>query len=478
MYAAALIPYSHDFENMVLVVWICKDNKKDKNVRNDKSHVFVILPARERKAGIRIFIPFMAKPVEDERNESTPFWKKLGPGLVTGASDDDPSGIATYSQAGAKFGLSFLWTAVFTFPLMASIQETCARIGLVTRMGLSGTLRTHYPRWVLWLMILFSFPAIVINIGADLAGMGAVAEMLVPEVEAHWFSLLFAFVITFLVIRLPYVQIARVLKWTCSVLLCYLVVPFLTSVNFGEVFSNTIWPKFSFNEDFLLMLVGILGTTISPYLFFWQADMEMEEALERKLVVDKKIIGDMEWDVDFGIFFSNLVFYFIILTTGTVLYSAGIHDINTVEEAAGALRPLAGELSYILFATGVIGTGFLAIPVLAGSLSYLIAEAFAFEEGLNKKFQEAKMFYGVLIVAMVVALLIPALGFSPVQSLIYAAVFYGITSPVLIAIILHIANNKNIMGDFVNTRRSNVLGAITFLLMAVSSLVLLYLLMR
>jgi len=403
------------------------------------------------------------------------FWKQLGPGLITGASDDDPSGIATYSQAGAQFGTGFLWTAIVTFPLMASLQEMCARIGLVTRRGLTGTLRLHYPRWVMWLMILFSFPAITINIGADLAGMGAVANMLVPEVSPAWFSLLFAFFITWAVIQLSYVKIAAILKYMCAVLLCYLVVPLLTKPDLLQLLHSTFIPEIVFSKAYLMTLVGILGTTISPYLFFWQANMEVEEVIERKLVVDKRIIGAMRVDVDFGIAFSNLVFYFIILTAGTVLFNAGIYDVQTVEQAAQALRPLAGEMSYLLFTIGVIGTGFLAIPVLAGSLSYLMAEAFQMEEGFNKKFAEAKGFYIILIVAMVVSVLITGLGFSPVQSLIYAAVLYGLTAPVIIAIILHIANNKTIMGRFTNTRRSNVLGIITLIIMTLASGVLLYL---
>jgi NRAMP (natural resistance-associated macrophage protein)-like metal ion transporter len=411
-----------------------------------------------------------------QKFRSGSFLKKLGPGLVTGASDDDPSGIATYSQAGAKFGLNFLWTALVTFPLMSVMQITCARIGMVTQKGLAGTLRSNYPKWALWLMILFSFPAIIINIGADLAGMGAVAHMMVPGIEPHWFSILFAVVITVLVIKLPYLKLARILKWICAVLLCYLVVPFFTEAKLPDILKNTVVPDVSFTKEYLMMLVAILGTTISPYLFFWQTNMEVEEVRERKLIVDKRVIQNMEVDVDFGIFFSNLVFYFIILTTGTVLYNAGIHEIQTVDEAAGALKPLTGEISYALFAIGVIGTGFLAIPVLAGSLSYLFAEAFGMQEGLSKKFHQAKGFYGVLIFSMIIALLIPALGYSPVQTLIYAAVLYGITAPVLIAIILHIANNKKIMGKHVNSGRSNLIGFVTLLIMSSAAIALVWML--
>jgi NRAMP (natural resistance-associated macrophage protein)-like metal ion transporter len=406
------------------------------------------------------------------------FWSNLGPGVITGCSDDDPSGIATYSQAGAKFGLSFLWTAILTYPLMISVQKMCARIGLVTSQGLTGIVKNNYSKPVLWLLVLFSFPAITLNIGADIAGMGAVANMLVPQIPTFTFSFIFTGIIIILVIRLPYNKIAAILKWLCLVLFCYLIVPFLSKPAFKEVIHHTFIPQFKLDKDFLLALVGILGTTISPYLFFWQTAMEVEEKNHRKLIIDKTIIHDMGVDVNFGIFFSNLVFYFIILTTGSVLFNAGLHKIDTVEEAALALRPLAGELAYALFAIGVIGTGFLAVPVLAGSLSYIISETFNWQEGLDKKFYEAHGFYFVLIFSMVIALLINFTGISPVQALIYSAVLYGITAPVLILIILHICNNKKIMGEYKNGWLSNTLGAITLILMITAAVVLIYLLFK
>lgn len=413
-----------------------------------------------------------------QENKLLRFLKSLGPGLVTGASDDDPSGIATYSQAGARFGHSFLWTAILTYPLMITVQKMCARIGMVTAMGLTGIVKRHYPKPVLWLLVLFSFPAITLNIGADLAGMGAVAHMLVPLIPGYVFSLLFTVMITVLVIRLSYHKIAATLKWLCVVLFCYLIVPFLSKPDFQEVVQYTLFPRLRLEKDFLLILVGILGTTISPYLFFWQTSMEVEEMLQKKLVVDKKIIHNMELDVDFGILFSNLVFYFIILTTGSVLFSAGIYRIETVEQAALALRPLAGDLSFALFAAGVIGTGFLAIPVLAGSLSYIISETFGWKEGLDNKFYQARGFYYVLIFSMAVALLINLTGLSPVQALLYTAVLYGITAPVLIAIILHVCNNKKIMNHYTNSRSANFLGMTTLVVMTVAAVLLIYFQLR
>jgi NRAMP (natural resistance-associated macrophage protein)-like metal ion transporter len=405
------------------------------------------------------------------------FWKLLGPGLITGASDDDPSGIATYSQAGAAFGLSTLWTALIAFPLMASIQQMCARIGLVTSQGLTGTLKKNYPRPVLYLMLLFSFPAIVMNIGADIAGMGAVGNLLFPAIDATFFSVVFTIILLILIVYLPYQKIASTLKYLCIVLLVYLIVPFLYKQDITEILKATFIPNIQFNKEYIGILVGILGTTISPYLFFWQASMEVEEMKHKKnhLMVNKKIINDMKEDVDFGMSFSGLVMFFIILTTGTVLFKSGIHQIETVEQAAMALKPLAGNSAYLLFAIGVIGTGLLAIPVLSGSLSYIITETFGWEQGLDKKFHEAKAFYIVIAISLILGLSLNYIGISPIKALLYTAILYGLTAPVLIAIILHISNNKKVMGEFTNGRTSNILGISAFIIMTVAAVTLIYL---
>ncbi len=410
-------------------------------------------------------------------NKLLRFWKLLGPGLITGASDDDPSGIATYSQAGAAYGLSTLWTALITFPLMASIQEMCARIGLVTSQGLTGTIKTYYSKPVLYLMLLFSFPAIVMNIGADIAGMGAVGNLLFPTIEATYFSVVFTIILLVLIIYLPYQKIAATLKYLCIVLLVYLIVPFLYQQDLIAVLKATFIPTIEFNKNFISILVAILGTTISPYLFFWQATMEAEEMKHKKriIMVNKIIIRDMKHDVDFGMLFSNLVMFFIILTTGTVLFNGGVHQIDTVEQAALALKPLAGDSAYILFAVGVIGTGLLAIPVLSGSLSYIITETFGWEKGLDKKFYEAKAFYIIIAISLILGLSLNYIGISPIKALIYSAILYGLTAPVLIAIILHISNNKKIMGEYVNGKISNTLGFSALVLMFVAAVILIYL---
>jgi NRAMP (natural resistance-associated macrophage protein)-like metal ion transporter len=415
-------------------------------------------------------------------NKLIGFWKILGPGLVTGASDDDPSGIATYSQAGAAYGLSTLWTALITFPLMASIQEMCARIGLVTSHGLAGTLKSYYSKPVLYLMLLFSFPAIVMNIGADIAGMGAVGNLLFPSFKATWFSVIFTILLLVLIIFLPYQKIALVLKYLCAVLLVYLIVPFLYKQDWVAVLKATFIPTIKFDKNFISILVAILGTTISPYLFFWQATMEVESKKKsnkkKLLMVNKRIINEMRLDVDFGMLFSNLVMFFIILTTGSVLFNGNIHQIDTVEQAAQALKPLAGNAAYLLFATGIIGTGLLAIPVLSGSLSYIITESFGWKEGLDKKFYQAKAFYIIIAISLILGLSLNYIGISPIKALIYSAILYGLTAPVLIAIILHISNNKKIMGKNTNGKTSNIFGFVALILMTLAAVILIYMLFK
>ena len=401
-------------------------------------------------------------------------WKLLGPGLITGASDDDPSGIATYTQAGARFGPQLLWTAVVTYPLMVAVQGMCARIGMVTGEGLMGTIKRHYPKPLMYVILCISFPSIVLNIGADIAGMGAVGNLLFPRVPAGLFSIAFTGILLYTIIVWSYARIAKVLKWLCIVLFSYILIPFLIDTDWSAVLRSTVLPTFTNTEAYFMALVGILGTTISPYLFFWQASMEVEEKNEWHLVVDKRLIHNVELDVRGGMLYTNIVFYFIILAAGTVLYNAGVRDITTVEEAARALKPLAGDMAYALFALGVIGTGFLAIPVLGGALSYMMAEAFDWPEGLNKKFSQARGFYITLVVSLLIGLGINFIGISPIQALIWTAVLYGLTAPVLIGVILHVCNDRGIMGKYVNGRWTNVAGISTLVIMTSAALALLY----
>ena len=424
-------------------------------------------------------------------------FKVLGPGLITGASDDDPSGIATYSQAGAKFGLNTLWTAVLAFPLMAGIQEMCARIGLVTSVGLTTTLKHHYPKGLLYVMMLFSIPAIVLNIGADIAGMGAVANLIFPSINAMIFSVVFTLILLMIIVFLPYHKIVAILKYLCLSVLLYIVVPFFTHPDWSKVLRATFIPTIKFDKDFIEIIVAILGTTISPYLFFWQVSMEAEDVKQASHVIlarrrllrnigmqkdvqkretrfFKLLIEKMQMDVNVGMLLSVVVMFFIILATGTALFPNGIRQIDTVEQAAKALQPVAGKASYVLFALGVIGTGFLAIPVLTGSLSYIIAETFGWKASLDKKYYQAKKFYFVIGLSLVAGLFINYIGLSPIKALYYTAILYGMTSPILISIILHIGNNKKIMKEHTNGKLSNTLGGITLVLMSAAAIALLW----
>jgi NRAMP (natural resistance-associated macrophage protein)-like metal ion transporter len=400
----------------------------------------------------------------------------LGPGLITGASDDDPSGIATYSQAGAQFGLSTLWTALLTFPLMAAIQGMCARIGLVTSQGLTVTLKEHYPKALLYLMLLFSFPAITLNIGADLQGMGAVAHMIFPKIPISVFCVLVTALLMFVIIKFPYQKIAGILKWLCLALLLYLFVPFMVKQDWILVAKNTFIPVIKFDKNFFSIIVAILGTTISPYLFFWQATMEAEDIAHssKKMIVNKRVLDNMKTDVNTGMFLSNVVMFFIILTAGSILFPAGVTQINTVDQAALALEPLTGKFTYLIFAIGILGTGLLAIPVLAGSQSYMLAETFGWKAGLDKKFPQAKPFYISIVISLLVGMSLDFLGISPIKALLYTAIAYGLTAPVMIGMVLHIGNNKNIMKTNTNSTLSNVLGFITLILMSAAGIALIY----
>lgn len=408
-------------------------------------------------------------------NSINKVFKTLGPGLITGASDDDPSGIATYSQAGASMGLSTLWTALFTFPMMAAIQGMCARIGLVTSQGLTATLRQYYPKPILYGMLLFSFPAITLNIGANIQAMGAVCHMMLPMVPVSVFCIGLTFLLMVVIIRYPYQKIAMILKWLCISLLLYILVPFMVDQDWAQILKGIFIPVIRYDKEFLSIIVAILGTTISPYLFYWQANMEAEDRQHSNIiVVDKKILNSMKMDVNTGMLFSNIVMFFIILTAGTVLYPAGIRQIDTVDQAAMALQPLAGKLTYLIFATGVLGTGLLAIPVLAGAQSYMLAETLGWTEGLDKKFAQAKPFYISIIISLLVGLLLQFSSISPLKALLYTAIAYGLTAPVLIAVILHIGNNRRIMKDNTNSWLSNLLGIITFIIMTITAVALIW----
>jgi NRAMP (natural resistance-associated macrophage protein)-like metal ion transporter len=384
------------------------------------------------------------------------YFQTLGPGLVTGASDDDPSGIATYSVAGAAFGYGLLWTAFFTFPLMAAIQLVCARIGLVTGRGLAGAVRQHYPRWLLLGACVILLVANVFNIAADLGGMAEAAAML-TGLPALPLLALFGIGITLITVYTSYATFARYLKWLTAVLFAYIIAAYLARPDWPVVLRATFLPSLRWNSNSVATLVGILGTTISPYLFFWQASHEVEEeksqgkvTIAQRQAAAPHELADARLDVNTGMFFSNLVMYFIILATASTLYKAGHRDIQTARQAAEALRPLAGDAAYLLFSLGLIGTGLLAIPVLAGSASFAIAELFGWRAGLDLKPRTALRFYLVLSGAIVCGMVLGFLQTNPIRVLFLSAVLNGLLAPPLMVLVMMVGRNRTIMGEHVN----------------------------
>lgn len=404
------------------------------------------------------------------------YWHMLGPGLTTGASDDDPSGIVTYSQTGAKYGFNFLWMAVFTFPLMAVVQEMCARIGLVTGRGLAGNIRLHFNKRILHICTMLLFIANAINIGADLGAMAKAAQLFNPRLSFSLLVIGFAVLSLGLQIFTPYVRYARYLKWLAMVLLSYVFSTLLANLDWGTVLHHSIVPSISLNKETAILVCAILGTTISPYLFFWQTSQEVEEQIlqgkttirERRLATPKEDVKSMRIDVWSGMFLSNLVMFFIIAACGALLHANGITEITSAAQAAEALRPFAGDASSMLFAIGVIGTGLLAIPVLAGSTSYALAESFRWREGLYRNLAQARAFYGIIIISMLVGLSINFIGIDPINALIYAAVANGLVAPIVLALIVLLGSNRSVMGRWTNKRSTTIIGWIVTAIMTVA----------
>ncbi len=391
-------------------------------------------------------------------------FQKLGPGFITGASDDDPSGIATYTQVGAQFGLKQLWTAFLVLPFMIAIQETIARITMVAGQALTAIMRRHYPKWVVVMVVLLIFLANTINIGANLGAMADATKLILPNLPFAVYLIGYSFLILILEIFLTYKTYSKILKWLAFSLFSYLITAFLVTTDWGEVLYRAFVPTLEINRDFLLGLVAVLGTTISPYVFFWQSNEEVEEEITkgRETVAKRKgataaEIKEMRVDVGLGMTFSNLMTFFIITTAAMTFFKQGITDIQSSAMAAQALEPLAGRSASLLFAVGIIGTGLLAIPVLSASASYAVAEAFGWKTGLYKKLRQAHGFYGAITISTLVGLIMNFFGMNPIKLLFYTAVLNGLISPFLIAVILHIANNKKIMGKYCNGILSNAL---------------------
>ena len=405
------------------------------------------------------------------------YWNTLGPGLTTGAADDDPSGIATYSQTGAQYGFGLLWMAALTFPLMAVVQEMCARIGLVTGRGLATNIRTHFSKKILYISTLLLFAANTFNIGADLGVMAKTLQLFNPS----WNFVVLIVGVTLLLlgfqIFMPYKKYAKYLKWLAMVLFAYVISALLAGLDWGNVLNHALIPSITFDKDQILLICAILGTTISPYLFFWQTSQEVETEISHGLTTvfqrtgtNKKDVHDMRTDVWTGMFFSNLVMFFIIAACGAILFPHGITNITSAAQAAEALRPFAGDWTYFLFTIGILGTGMLAIPVLAGSSSYAIAESFKWREGLSKKLNHAYAFYGIIIISMIIGLCINFIGLNPIKVLIYSAVANGIVAPLVLIPIVIISSNKKIMGEWVNKKIVTVIGWVVVGIMAIAGI--------
>lgn len=449
---------------------------------------------RRKKSAVEIIAEVPAKALDKawQKTESivqtkklskktNAYWKALGPGLTTGASDDDPSGIATYSQAGAQFGFNLLWTSLLTFPLMAVVQEMCARIGIVTGRGLAGNIRLHFSKRILFLSAWLLFMANAFNIGADVGAMAKAAQLIAPGLNFYFMVVFFTVLSLGIQIFSNYTKYARYLKWLALVLFAYVFSALMADINWAVVLQKAVVPHLTFQKEELLILCAILGTTISPYLFFWQTSQEVEEEIAKgKLNLKSrqgsnlKDIWRMRGDVWVGMLLSNVVMFFIIASGAAILNTNGITEITSADQAAEALRPFAGDATFFLFALGIIGTGLLALPVLAGSSAYALAEAYHWREGLSKPLNKAYSFYGALIISMLAGMAINFTGLNPFKALIYAAVANGLVAPVVLTLILLIASNKKVMGKWVNKPLGNLIGWSTVALMTVAGLAAIY----
>ncbi len=403
------------------------------------------------------------------------YWETLGPGLTTGAADDDPSGIATYSQAGAQYGLQLIWLSLFVFPFMAVVQEMCARIGIVSGRGLAANIRLHYSRSVLYAVAALLFFANALNIAADLGAMAAATRLLLPGVGLSLLVVLFAVLSLALQIFTTYARYAKYLKYSAGALLSYIVVAFAVHLNWWDVLYHVVTPSLTFSRGQIFLLCAILGTSISPYLFFWQTSQEVEEGIlrgetniaSRRRVVDPQVVRRMRTDVWSGMFLSNLIMFFIFAACAGTLFAHGITNIATADQAAAALKPF-GRFAYLLFTIGIVGTGFLAVPVLAGSSAYAFAESFGWRYGLYRKLKQAYAFYGVIIVSMLIGIVANFVHLNPIRGLIYAAVANGIIAPVILFFVLRISGNRRIMGPYANGRMAAILGWVTIVGMALA----------
>lgn len=409
------------------------------------------------------------------------FLRILGPGIVTGAADDDPSGIATYSQAGAQFGFKLPWTMIFTFPLMTAVQEACMRIGAVTGKGLAAVVKDHYSKKILYPVVLLVVVANTLNIGSDIGAMAASTELIFPKLPFAFLAILIALIIIVAEVLIPYRVYIRILKWLAMALFAYFITAFLVNVPWLNVLKASLIPKIEFNSTFLYIIVGIFGTTISPYLFFWQTSNVVEDEIaDHRLSLKKGVpnltknyLKKLRIDTIIGMFFSNISAWFIIIVGAVVLNHAGIFNINTAADAARALEPLvntfpnAGFWAKLIFAVGVIGIGLQAIPVLAGSSAYAVAETFNWKEGLYRKFKQSRNFYLVIILGTLIGLIFNFVGFDPIKALVFTAVFNGIAAVPLIYLITKVSSREDVMGEHKSKALSKTLLWISFVVMGI-----------
>jgi len=412
------------------------------------------------------------------------YWHILGPGLTTGAADDDPSGIATYSQMGASKGFNLIWLSLFSFPFMGVIQEMCARIGLTTGVGLATNIKRVYSKKILYFCTVLLLFANVFNIGADLGAMAKGTQLIFPWLGFAFLVIGFAILTLILQIFIPYKRYSKYLKYLAFILFAYVFTAFSVKINWSDVLYHTVIPAIKFSKDEVILICAAFGTTISPYLFFWQTSQEVEEEILRGGKTEEmrrskntaEDIRKMRIDSWSGMFLSNLIMFFIIATCAATLFQNGITNIGTAADAALALKPFAGNFAFILFAIGIIGVGLLAIPVLAGSASYAMSETFGWKFGLYRKLKKATAFYGVIIVAMFLGIILNFIGIDPIKALIYSAVLNGIISPVILFFIVHISGREDIMGQFKNKKIANILGwFITGFLFIVSIVTIIFL---
>lgn len=412
-----------------------------------------------------------------KKNTKQNFWQKLGPGFITGASDDDPSGIATYTQVGAQFGLAQIWTVIFMWPMMVCVQEMVGRIGMVAGRGLVGVIKRTSSKWVVYVFVLLILLANTVNIGADLGAMAASTQLLIPNVPFALLAIGFTVLILVLEIFISYRIYAKILKWLALSLFCYLLTLIIVTGNWYNLFSHAFIPQLIFSKEFMIALTAVFGTTISPYLFVWQADEEVEEeialgraTIRKRLGATKQEIKSMRHDTMIGMAFSQIITFCIIGTAANAFFAHGIFNVASTAEAAQALQPLAGRFAALIFSIGVVGTGLLAIPVLSASAAYALAGAFDWSEGLYKKFRQAHGFYGVITMATLVGLMINFLGINPIQALFWAAVLNGLVTAPLLAIIIKVANNPKVMGKKINSHLSNIIGFATFVFAALCAI--------